>query len=56
MEKETAKTAKLQRRLSSAKRLAVWEGNSLVRAFGRMMVRRLTAALKQLAERSQLTN
>lgn len=40
-------TAKLHRRLRSAEILASWPRNPLVRAFGRMMVRRLTAAIKK---------
>ncbi len=42
--------AKLTRRLRHAKALAAWPNNLLVRAFGHMMVRRLTNAIEGLRQ------
>ena len=50
---QASQIAKLTRRLRHAKALAAWPNNLFVRAFGHMMVRRLTNAIEVL---SQSTN
>ena len=50
----TRQIAKLNRRLRSAKALATWPNYPLIRAFGRMMIRRLTNAMEAVSQSPDL--